>query len=262
LARGRLDLELVRRGLAPTREKAQALVMAGRVRLDSRAAVKPGQAVPARARLEVVPGPRHVGRGALKLDGALDRLAVDPTGRAVVDLGASTGGFTEVLLARGARRVYAVDVGRAQLHERLRGDGRVVVLEGVHGRDLSPEQVPERCRLATVDVSFISAARLLGPLGRVLSADADVLVLVKPQFEVGRRQVGKGGVVKDRALHRQAILDVARAAQAEGFGVVAGCPSPVEGAEGNREFFLHLRRGGGPLPDSALDALAETMVAP
>lgn len=259
--RERLDVVLVRRGLAPSREKAQALVMAGRVRLDGRPAAKPGQPVPADAVLDVLPGAEHVGRGALKLAGALDRLAIDPDGCVAVDLGASTGGFTEVLLARGARRVYAVDVGRAQLHERLRADGRVVALEGVHGRDLSPAHVPEPCDLATMDVSFISAARLLRPLTRILAPAAIVLVLVKPQFEVGRRQVGKGGLVKERALHRQAILDVARAAQAEGLGVAGGCPSPIEGAEGNREFFLHLRRGDAGLPDSRLEALAETMVS-
>jgi 23S rRNA (cytidine1920-2'-O)/16S rRNA (cytidine1409-2'-O)-methyltransferase len=258
----RLDLRLVAEGLAPSREKAQALVMAGRVRVDGRPAGKPGQAVPAGAALEVTPGPGHVGRGALKLEGALDRLAVDPAGSTAVDVGASTGGFTEVLLARGARHVYAVDVGRGQLHEALRGDPRVTVRERLNARDLSPAQVPEPCALATVDVSFISVSKLLAPLRTVLAPAADVLVLVKPQFEVGRRQVGRGGIVRDPALHRQAVEQVAEAAAAAGYGVASGCPSPVAGAEGNREFFLKLRNGVPGLDASARRALAERMVGP
>ena len=162
--RARLDVWLVERGLAESREKAQALVMAGRVRVDGRAAAKPGTAVPKDAEVEVLPGPSHVGRGALKLAGALDHFGVDPSGRVAVDVGASTGGFTEVLLARGARRVYAVDVGRGQLHERLRGDPRVAVRDRVNARGLSAADVPEPCGLATVDVSFISVLKVLPAL--------------------------------------------------------------------------------------------------
>ena len=238
----RLDVWLVEHGLAESREKAQALVMAGRVRVDGQPATKAGTAVRAAAAVDVIPGPQHVGRGAIKLEGALDAFGVDPRGRVAVDVGASTGGFTETLLQRGATRVYAVDVGHGQLHESLRGDARVVVLERVNARHLTAREVPEACGIATVDVSFISVTKLLGPLRTVLAPEADVLVLVKPQFEVGRGQVGRGGIVKDPEKHLQALRDVAAAAQSEGkLAVVAACPSPIAGMEGNREFFLHLR---------------------
>ncbi|HEY8150940.1 MAG TPA: TlyA family RNA methyltransferase, partial [Vicinamibacteria bacterium] len=231
-------------GLAPSREKAQALVMAGRVRVDGQPATKAGTAVRAEAAVDVLPGPAHVGRGAIKLEGALDAFGVDPRGRIALDVGASTGGFTETLLQRGATRVYAVDVGRGQLHESLRGDARVVVLERVNARHLSPREVPEACGIATVDVSFISVTKLLTSLRSVLAADADLVVLVKPQFEVGRGQVGRGGIVKDPEKHLQALRDVATAAQSEAeLAVVGACPSPIAGMEGNREFFLHLRAG-------------------
>ena len=211
-ARVRLDVWLHERGLAETREKAQALVLAGRVRVAGEARQKPGAAVPEGAHVEVLPGPAHVGRGALKLEGALAAFGVDPSGTVALDVGASTGGFTEVLLARGARRVYAVDVGRGQLHERLRGDARVVVREGVNARRLSRRDVPEPCALAVVDVSFISLLKILPALPDVLAAAADVLVLVKPQFELGRAHVGRGGVVSSPALHLDALTSVALAA--------------------------------------------------
>ena len=239
--RPRLDTWLVEAGLVESREKAQALVMAGRVRIGGAAAPKPGTAVAPGASVEVVPGPEHVGRGALKLAGALDLLAIDPSGRLAVDVGASTGGFTQTLLERGARRVYAVDVGRAQLHEKLRGDPRVVVLERVNARSLSRSEVPETCSLATMDVSFISALKILPAVTALLAPDADILVLVKPQFEVGRRQVGRGGLVKDPVLHLEALRRVGRTAHEElGCGLRGACASPITGATGNREFFLHL----------------------
>jgi 23S rRNA (cytidine1920-2'-O)/16S rRNA (cytidine1409-2'-O)-methyltransferase len=252
----------VEHGLAPSREKAQALVMAGRVRVNGQPATKAGLAVGGDAAVEVLPGPEHVGRGALKLEGALAALAVDPAGRVAVDVGASTGGFTETLLARGATRVYAVDVGRAQLHERLREDPRVIVLERVNARHLSAREVPEPCGIATVDVSFISVRKVLPAVRLVLAPDADALVLVKPQFEVGRGQVGRGGIVKDPERHLQVLRDVAGAAQAEaGFVVIAACPSPIEGMEGNREFFLHLRASGAPRPETAaLESLLQRAV--
>jgi len=216
--------------------------MAGRVRIDGQPATKAGTPVRPDAAVDVLPGPEHVGRGALKLEGALDAFGVDPRGRTCVDLGASTGGFTETLLRRGAVRVYAVDVGRGQLHESLRADSRVVVLERVNARHLTTRDVPEACGLATVDVSFISVTKLLAPLRTVLAPQADALVLVKPQFEVGRGQVGRGGIVKAPEKHLQALRDVAAAAQSEAkLAVVAACPSPILGMEGNREFFLHLR---------------------
>jgi 23S rRNA (cytidine1920-2'-O)/16S rRNA (cytidine1409-2'-O)-methyltransferase len=250
----RVDAAMVERGLAESRQKAQALVMAGRVRIAGAPARKPSDPVAAGAALEVVPGPEHVGRGALKLLGALDAFAVDPGGRVAVDVGASTGGFTEVLLQRGARRVYAVDVGRGQLHERLRADPRVVVRDKVNARNLGPEDVPEPCSLGTVDVSFISLALILPALRTVLADQADAVVLVKPQFEVGRAQVGRGGIVSDPALHARALRDVALAAQGSGgFGVRAACASPVTGAEGTREFFLHRVAGAPAQPAGAIE---------
>jgi 23S rRNA (cytidine1920-2'-O)/16S rRNA (cytidine1409-2'-O)-methyltransferase len=259
----RLDVVLVARGLAESREKAQALVMADRVRVDGARARKPGQPVREDAEVEVLPGPERVGRGGVKLEGALDRFGVDPAGRVAVDVGASTGGFTEVLLARGATRVYAVDVGRGQLHEKLRGDPRVVVLERVNARELSPAHVGEPCSLAVVDVSFISVTRILPALRTVLAPAADAVVLVKPQFEVGRRQVGRGGLVTDPDLHLGALRAVAQEAQdALGYAVRSACPSPIAGAEGNREFFLHLVPGAPPLAGPAFDAMMWAAVHP
>jgi 23S rRNA (cytidine1920-2'-O)/16S rRNA (cytidine1409-2'-O)-methyltransferase len=252
-ARTRLDLRLVELGLAESREKAQGLIMAGRVRVDGRPAAKAGHAVGADAVLEILPGPAHVGRGALKLAGALEAFAVAPAGRIALDVGASTGGFTETLLARGAVRVYAVDVGRNQLHEALRADPRVIVREGVNARALSTAEVPERCGLATMDVSFISVLKILPALRPLLTDDADAVVLVKPQFEVGRAQVGRGGIVREPDLHRQALFGVAQTAQDDiGFAVAAACASPITGSEGNREFFLHLRPRGLPLSATEL----------
>ena len=258
----RLDVWLVEHGLAESREKAQALVMAGRVRVDG-APAKASDAVADGAAVELLPGPQHVGRGAVKLQGALDALRVDPTGHVAVDVGASTGGFTQVLLERGAVRVYAVDVGRGQLHERLRADPRVVVIDGVNARSLSSREVPEPCGLATVDVSFISVLKILPALRGVLRPGGAAVVLVKPQFEVGRFRVGRGGIVSDPALHRQALRDVAWAAQHEmGYAVTGACASPITGAEGNREFFLHLARDGAPLTGARFESILEEAVKP
>ena len=260
-ARVRLDVWLVERGLAPTREKAQALVMAGRVRVNGVPARKAGAAVGAEAEVEVLAGPAHVGRGALKLEGALDTFGIDPRGRIAVDVGASTGGFTETLLARGAQRVYAVDVGRGQLHESLSRDPRVVVVDRVNARSLTALHVPEPCRIATADVSFISVRKVLSPLRAVLAPDADAVVLVKPQFEVGRGQVGRGGIVKDPGLHALALRTVAEAAVADsGYAVRGACASPIAGTEGNREFFLHLRPGRDGMSGAELAAAVERAV--
>jgi 23S rRNA (cytidine1920-2'-O)/16S rRNA (cytidine1409-2'-O)-methyltransferase len=259
----RLDVWLTEHGLAESREKAQALVMAGRVTIDGAPVTKPGAPVPSSAAVAVAPGPAHVGRGALKLAGALEAFSVDPAGLLVVDVGASTGGFTEVLLARGARRVYAVDVGRGQLHESLRADPRVVVLEQTNARNLSAREVPEPCALATMDVSFISVLKILPALRSLLLPEGQLLVLVKPQFELGRFRVGRGGVVTDPALHLQSLRDVAWIAQREiGYAVRGACPSPLEGTEGNREFFLHLHRNGPPLEGAPFDAMMAGAVDP
>jgi 23S rRNA (cytidine1920-2'-O)/16S rRNA (cytidine1409-2'-O)-methyltransferase len=261
-SRTRLDVWLVDHGLVESREKAQALVMSGRVQVDGAAATKPGTPVPDEANVSLLPGPDHVGRGALKLAGALEAFAVEPAGRVAVDIGASTGGFTEILLARSVSKVYAVDVGRGQLHERLRADPRVVVVDGVNARSLSVREVPDRCGIATLDVSFISVLKILPALRGLLAPEADALVLVKPQFEVGRFRVGRGGIVSDPALHVQAVRDVAWAATHEqGYALQAVCSSPITGAEGNREFFLHLRREGAVLPAATLEALVEKAVA-
>lgn len=258
----RLDVWLAEQGLSESREKAQALVMAGRVRIAGRPATKPGERVREGETVEVEPGPAHVGRGAIKLIGALEAFGVDPAGAVAVDVGASTGGFTETLLERGARCVYAVDVGRGQLHERLRQDPRVVVLDRTNARSLSRALVPEPCSLAVMDVSFISVRQLLGPLASVLAPGASAIVLVKPQFEVGRGQVGKGGVVREPELHLQALAGVAAFAQAAGWAVRGACASPVTGASGNREFFLHLVPGGEPLaPEPLAAALGKAVSA-
>ncbi|HEX7255215.1 MAG TPA: TlyA family RNA methyltransferase [Gaiellaceae bacterium] len=240
--RKRLDVLLVERGLAESRAQAQALVMAGRVPGFDKA----GQQVDDAAPLEVLEPPRFVSRGGEKLAHALDELEVDPAGRDAVDVGASTGGFTDVLLQRGARRVIALDVGRAQLHERLREDPRVTAMEGVNARHL--EGLPFAPSLVTCDVSFISARQALPPVLRLAEPGWEALVLVKPQFEAGRADA-KGGVIRDPAVHRRVLREVAEAAldwDAETRGVVdSGLPGP----KGNREFFLHLaHRPGAGLP--------------
>jgi 23S rRNA (cytidine1920-2'-O)/16S rRNA (cytidine1409-2'-O)-methyltransferase len=260
--RVRLDVLLVARGLAESRQKAQALVMAGRVRVGGQPATKPGAQTAPDAALEVDPRTGQVGRGASKLRGALDDLGLEPRGRVAVDVGASTGGFTEALLEHGAARVYAVDVGRAQLHERLRADPRVVVLERTNARRLSSGQVPEACGFATVDVSFISVLKILPALRSVLAPGADVALLVKPQFELGRGRVGRGGIVREPQAHREALCHVARAAEALGYGLAGACASRLRGAEGNREFFLHLRRDGpGVLAEPEFSAMMARALA-
>jgi 23S rRNA (cytidine1920-2'-O)/16S rRNA (cytidine1409-2'-O)-methyltransferase len=238
----RLDLLLVERGLAESRTQAQALVMAGRVPGFDKA----GQQVDETAALEVLQPPRFVSRGGEKLDHALDVLGVDPSGRDALDVGSSTGGFTDVLLQRGAKRVIALDVGRAQLHERLREDPRVTVMESVNARHLT--ELPFAPELVTCDVSFISVRQVLKPVLRLSRLGWSGVVLVKPQFEAGRSDV-KGGVVRDADVHRRVIREVAEEGllwEAETVGVAdSGLPGP----KGNREFFLHLvHRPGAMLP--------------
>jgi 23S rRNA (cytidine1920-2'-O)/16S rRNA (cytidine1409-2'-O)-methyltransferase len=252
---------MVERGLAKSRERAQALVLAGRVRVDGRPAAKPGMTVPAGAAVDVTePDHPFVGRGGVKLDGALTRLGLNPAGRTAIDVGASTGGFTDCLLRRGARRVLALDVGAGQLDWTLRNDPRVTVLEGINARHLAAGDLPETPDLAVVDVSFISLRLILPALVPLLREGADLVALVKPQFEVGREQVGPGGIVRDPELHRAAVLRVASAASSIGCRVVGGCASPITGAEGNREFFLHLRTGAVPGAAPDLDLLVGRIV--
>ena len=258
----RLDRLVVERGLAASRERAQALILAGRVTVDGRPAGKPGGTVPDDAVIALlVPDHPFVGRGGLKLEGALQRLDVDPRGLVALDVGSSTGGFTDCLLQRGALRVYALDVGTGQLDWSLRQDPRVVVMEGRNARYLRAEDLPEPVDLAVVDVSFISLALVLPPLLPTLKGSGLVLALVKPQFEVGRTDVGRGGIVRDPALHRAAVAAVARSAATAGYVLRGGCRSPLPGAEGNVEFFLALGRGphGGATMDA--ESLARTIVA-
>lgn len=236
----RADLLLVRLGLAPTREKAQAMLMAGIVYLGSRRVDKPGQKLPEDSILEIrgrtCP---YVSRGGLKMEGALDGLALDVHGLVCADLGASTGGFTDCLLHRGAVRVYAVDVGRGQLHESLRGDPRVRVFEGVNARNLPQDFFPEAVDLVVVDASFISL-RLLLPSILASAPSARILALVKPQFEAGRREVGKGGVVRDPAIRARAVAGVVEHAAGLGYTLLATVESTVKGPKGNVETFVLL----------------------
>ncbi|HEU4403360.1 MAG TPA: TlyA family RNA methyltransferase [Candidatus Polarisedimenticolia bacterium] len=252
----RLDRLLVDRGLARSRERAQALVLAGVVRVDGKPAGKPGVLVPAAADLTVVtPEHPYVGRGGVKLQGALEAFGIDPSGRVALDIGASTGGFTDCLLRRGAARVYALDVGAGQLDWALRRDGRVVVLEGRNARYLAPGDLPERVDLVVVDVSFISLRLILPVLPPVLLPQAEILALAKPQFEVGRGEVGPGGIVRDPVKQIAALEKVSAAAAVSGLAVLGACASPITGAEGNREFFLRLRAGGQGFRGEALTRL-------
>lgn len=243
----RIDHLLVERGLAPNRERAGALVLAGAVVVGDHRAEKPGQTVDSEAevRLKGAVCP-YVSRGGLKLAAALDAFGIDPAGLACVDLGASTGGFTDCLLQRGARRVYAVDVGYGQLAWTLREDPRVVSLERCNVRYLERARIPEPLGLAVVDASFISLARLLPKVWELLEPGGDAVALVKPQFEVARGQVGKGGVVRDAAQRRAAVDGVRASARELGFAVQGEVESPAPGAKkGNLEILVHLRRPTG-----------------
>lgn len=252
--RRRADLLLVERGLAPTRAKAQALILAGKVHAGARRVEKAGETLDTEIPLSVAEGPRWVGRAAGKLDAALDALGVDPRGRDALDVGASTGGFTQVLLERGAARVAAVDVGRGQLDWSLRGDPRVTVRDGVNARRLVPEDLPFTPTLATVDVSFISLRLVLPAIAGCLPDAGEIVALVKPQFEVGRADVGAGGIVRDPSLHRAVLAGLVAFAAERGWGVAGVVPSAVPGAEGNREFFLRILPRGPGLAAEAIDA--------
>jgi len=241
----RLDAVVVARGLAASRERARALILAGQVRVDGVVVSKAGTPVKpdAAVTLDQRDHP-YVGRGGVKLAHALETFGIAVEDRLALDVGASTGGFTDVMLRRGARRVVALDVGHGQLDWKLRTDPRVVVLEKINARTLTPEQLPEDARrfdLVTMDVSFISVRQVLPALVPVLAPGADLVVLVKPQFEAGREEVGKGGLVRDAAVQARTVEDVTSAANALGLTRVAAVESPITGTEGNREFFLHLR---------------------
>lgn len=240
----RVDLLLVERGLAESRARAQALVLAGAVVAGEARVDKPGQLVDSEVALRLKEGAapqKYVSRGGLKLEKALDAFEVDPRGKTCADLGASTGGFTDLLLQRGAARVHAVDVGYGQLHPRLRSDPRVVVHERTNARNLTLQDLGERVDLAVADLSFISLRLVLPAVKGILRPGGDAVLLVKPQFEVGKGEVGKGGVVRDDAKRRAALETVKAAALALGFEALGEAESPIEGPAGNREWLLALR---------------------
>ncbi|MDH3627520.1 MAG: TlyA family RNA methyltransferase [Acidobacteriota bacterium] len=251
----RLDEILVERGLAKNRSRAHALILAGRVLSGSTRLSKPGVRHAADVELTVHQGRRWVGRGAEKLMGALENFGIDATGRVAVDVGSSTGGFTQVLLEAGAKPVMAIDVGRGQMDWSLRNDPRVIVMEGINARHLEPGQLPETPSIAVMDVSFISIERILPALAGCLTEDGEIVSLIKPQFEVGRGQVGKGGIVRDASLHQAVTERIVQFVRAAGWSVRGLCRSPIAGTDGNREFFIHIGLG------SATGSLAESTIA-
>ncbi len=264
-AKQRLDLLLVERGLIESREQARRVIMAGDVLVDEQVMDKPGRSVSTDANLRVRAMPKFVSRGGLKLAAALDDFQLDVTGLIAVDVGASTGGFTDCLLQRGAARVYAVDVGYGQLAWKLRQDPRTVVLERTNIRYL--ESLPEQALadLAVIDASFISLALVLPPTLKLLQADGQIVALIKPQFEAGKGAVGKGGVVREAKIHRQVILETAARAQALGLSVAGITVSPAPGPAGNVEFLIWLRQGDQrtiDLPAAVDQALAAAQTLP
>jgi 23S rRNA (cytidine1920-2'-O)/16S rRNA (cytidine1409-2'-O)-methyltransferase len=236
----RVDQLLVERGLAESRAKAQALILAGTVIVNGQKAEKAGQTVPADAEVRVLDQLPFVSRGGFKLDAALTNFGIDVAGKVCLDIGASTGGFTDCLLQRGAARVYAVDVGVTQLHWKIRTDPRVVVKDHTNARYLKPEDIGEPCALAVCDVSFISVTLILPGIPPLLTGEGEMVILIKPQFEAGRREVGKGGIVRDPELHAAACRKVQEVVEASGYRTSL-MESPIQGAEGNREFLLHAR---------------------
>jgi 23S rRNA (cytidine1920-2'-O)/16S rRNA (cytidine1409-2'-O)-methyltransferase len=240
-AKIRIDHLLVVRGLVESREKAQALIIAGEVVVNGQKALKPGHSVAADSLVEVLERMPYVSRGGYKLAGALDHWSLEVTGWICLDVGASTGGFTDCLLQRGAAKVWAIDVGHGQIDWKLRSDARVVVEEGVNARYLTPADLPEKFDLAVCDASFISLTLLIPAIVPLLGAHGKLILLVKPQFEVERGQVGKGGIVRDPALHQAACDRVRAAVEAQGFRADI-IESPILGAEGNREFLLYASR--------------------
>ena len=244
----RLDTLLVERGLAASRERARALIIAGQVRVDGQPATKAGASIsPAATVTLIAPDHPYVSRGGLKLAHALDAFGIDVRGRLALDIGASTGGFTDVMLQRGASRVVALDVGHGQLDWRLRNDPRVTVIERVNARTLDPSMLAADARtfdIITIDVSFISLRLILPVVPPLLASDGDVVALVKPQFEAGRREVGRGGVVRDTAIHTRVVEEIAAVADALGLRRAGLTDSPISGMEGNKEFLLHVRPSG------------------
>jgi 23S rRNA (cytidine1920-2'-O)/16S rRNA (cytidine1409-2'-O)-methyltransferase len=238
----RLDILVVEQGLAPSRERARALILAGQVTVNGRVVSKAGTAIDRASQIDLVaPDHPYVGRGGIKLAHALDAFGIDVRDRRALDIGASTGGFTDVLLQRGAHDVIALDVGHGQLDWKIRQDPRVLVKEGVNARALTSADVPYAVDIVTIDVSFISLGHIFPALRAFLAPDAEIVALVKPQFEAGRAEVGKGGVITDPVIHEAVLQKVTDQALAAGLRRIAMTPSPITGATGNREFFLHLK---------------------
>lgn len=244
MSRIRLDLMLERRGLLPSRARARDAILRGTVKVNGETVRKPNRMVGETDMLELEdPAAPYVSRAALKLLAGLEAGAIDPRGKICLDIGASTGGFTQVLLERGAAHIYAVDVGQEQLHESLRGDARVTSLEGCNARDLDTGIVPEPVDLLVCDISFVSVTKVLEAPLRLCRPRADAVILFKPQFEVGREHVGKGGIVTDAAAAGRAIEIVTGFVEAQGFTLRASLPSPIAGGDGNRETVLVFARG-------------------
>lgn len=238
----RLDKLLVDRGLVETRTKALGLIMAGQVLVNGHAVTKAGTAIEDDRPVSIKEHCEFVSRAALKLKAALEEFCVDVTNMVAIDVGSSTGGFTELMLRRGASRVYAVDVGHAQLHWRLRKDPRVVCLEGVNARLIGPGQVPEPCDMATFDVSFISLKLVVPPVLNLLKEGAHLIALIKPQFEAGRDQVGRGGIIRDPSVHESVVAEISSFFSDLSLNVSGVIPSPVKGAKGNQEYLIHAMR--------------------
>jgi len=244
MTRERIDKVLVERGLAESRTRAQALIIAGQVLVREQRIDKPGQLIDPNDDIRIKgETPRYASRGGLKLEAALREFNINPEGKICLDVGASTGGFTDCLLQHGAERVWAIDVGHNQIIWRLRQDPRVVVQEGINARNLSPAQFPIRFDIATIDVSFISLTKVLPAVRDCLTEGADLIVLVKPQFEVGKGEVGRGGIVTDATKHRRVLDEIKQAAFELGLNAAGLIESPILGAEGNREFLMHLVPG-------------------
>jgi 23S rRNA (cytidine1920-2'-O)/16S rRNA (cytidine1409-2'-O)-methyltransferase len=246
LPKTRLDHLLLTRGLAASRERARAVILAGHVTVDGRVMTKAGSLVDPAVEVTLrTPDHPWVGRGGIKLAHAMQAFGLQAAGTLALDIGASTGGFTDVLLRHGARRVVALDVGHGQLDWRLRSDPRVTTIEGANARHLQPADLPEDARtfdLVVIDVSFISLRHILPAVPELLAAGGRIVILIKPQYEAGRDEVGKGGIIRDPAIHARVIEDVGGFAAAVGLERVAVEPSPIEGAEGNREFLMLLKR--------------------
>jgi 23S rRNA (cytidine1920-2'-O)/16S rRNA (cytidine1409-2'-O)-methyltransferase len=262
-ARERLDVLVWQRGLAPSRARARALILAGQIAVNGERTTRAGTPVDPQVTLtRLGTASPYVSRGGEKLAAALAAFDLTVHGRVAMDVGASTGGFTDCLLQAGALRVYAVDVGYGQLHWRLRTDPRVIVYERTNARYLQPEDVPERIAVLTVDVSFISLRLLVPVLVKLLEPQADSVILIKPQFEVGKGQVGRSGVVQDPQQHQQVVWDVLTAAQDCGLGVRAAIASPLLGPKGNREFLAHLQLGAAAMSPQALQELCRRLAFP